>query len=114
MGGFGPFATRNPRKGAAIRTAIENMSGDVAVFQDADLEYDPSQYGPLLEPILQGKADAVFGSRFTGPARRVLGFWRGLLNRLLVFGSNALWNLNLTDAQTSCRMVRPTFSGSFI
>ena len=102
-------AVRHPQhrgKGAAIRTAIGQMTGDVAVVQDADLQYDPGDYPLLLEPILQGKADAVFGSRFTGPARPVLSFWHGLGNRLMTFLSNAINNLSLSDVQTGYKMVR--------
>ncbi len=97
---------RNRGKGAAIRTAIERMSGDVAVIQDADLEYDPHEFPLLLEPILHGKADAVFGSRFTGHTRRVLFFWHSLFNRGLTLLSNVLNNLNLTDMETCYKMVR--------
>jgi SAM-dependent methyltransferase len=102
-------AVRHPEnrgKGAAIRTAIEHMTGDVAVIQDADLEYDPNEYPLLLEPILQGKADAVYGSRFAGHTRRVLFFWHSLLNRVLTLVSNMLNNLNLTDMETGYKMVR--------
>ncbi len=96
----------NRGKGAAIRTAIEHMTGDIAVIQDADLEYDPHEFPLLLEPILQGKADAVFGSRFTGHTRRVLFFWHGLVNGLLTLMSNMLNDLNLTDMETCYKMVR--------
>ena len=88
---------RNRGKGAAIRTAIEHMTGDVAVVQDADLEYDPAEYPLLLAPILNGKADAVFGSRFTSHTRRVLFFWHAVVNELLTLVSNMLNDLNLTD-----------------
>jgi glycosyltransferase involved in cell wall biosynthesis/phospholipid N-methyltransferase len=97
---------RNRGKGAAIRTAIEHMSGDVAVIQDADLEYDPAEYPLLLAPILAGDADAVFGSRFVGHSRRVLFFWHSLANRFLTLVSNLLNNLNLTDMETCYKMVR--------
>jgi glycosyltransferase involved in cell wall biosynthesis len=97
---------KNRGKGAAIRTAIAHMSGDVAVVQDADLEYDPQEYPLLLQPILQGKADAVFGSRFAGHTRRVLFFWHSLFNRALTFLSNMLNDLNLTDMETCYKMVR--------
>lgn len=97
---------RNRGKGAAIRTAIEHMTGDVAVIQDADLEYDPRDFSALLQPLLDGKADAVFGSRFTGHSRRVLFFWHSLVNRGLTFISNLLNNLNLTDMETCYKMMR--------
>jgi glycosyltransferase involved in cell wall biosynthesis len=102
-------AIRHPRnrgKGAAVRTAIAEMTGEVAVLQDADLEYDPHEYPLLLRPILEGKADAVFGSRFCGHTRRVLFFWHSLLNKLLTLVSNMLNDLNLTDMETCYKMVR--------
>ncbi len=93
-------------KGAAVRTAIAHMTGDVAVIQDADLEYDPAEYPILLAPILAGDADAVYGSRFVGHSRRVLFFWHSLMNRCLTFLANLLNNLNLTDMETCYKMVR--------
>jgi len=92
------LAIRHPEnrgKGAAIRTAIDQMTGDVAVIQDADLEYDPNELPSMLEPILQNKADAVFGSRFVGHTRRILFFWHSLLNRGLTLICNMLNDLNL-------------------
>lgn len=97
---------QNRGKGAAIRTAIEHMTGDVAVVQDADLEYDPVDYPVLLQPILDGRADAVFGSRFVGHPRRVLFFWHSLVNRFLTLVSNMLNDLNLTDMETCYKAVR--------
>ncbi|MBI1902338.1 MAG: glycosyltransferase [Planctomycetia bacterium] len=97
---------KNRGKGAAIRTAIAHMTGDVAVVQDADLEYNPAEYPVLLAPILAGDADAVFGSRFVGHSRRVLYFWHGLANKFLTLVSNVLNNLNLTDMETCSKMVR--------
>jgi len=97
----------NMGKGKAIRTAIEHMTGDVAVIQDADLEYDPAQYPQVIKPILDGRADAVYGSRFAaGAERRVLFFWHALGNRLLTLLSNMANNLNLTDMETCYKAVR--------
>jgi glycosyltransferase involved in cell wall biosynthesis len=97
---------RNRGKGAAIRTAIAAATGDVIVVQDADLEYDPMELPDLLQPILDGRADAVFGSRFLGGPHRVLYFWHSVGNRLLTLLSNMLTDLNLTDMETCYKMVR--------
>ncbi|GAW68854.1 glycosyl transferase [Geoanaerobacter pelophilus] len=92
---------RNLGKGAAIRTALAKVRGDIVLIQDADLEYDPRDYQQLLQPILEGKADVVYGTRFAGGgAHRVLFFWHMLGNTLLTFFSNMLSDLNLTDMET--------------
>jgi glycosyltransferase involved in cell wall biosynthesis len=96
----------NRGKGAAIRTAIEQVTGDAVVIQDADLEYDPADYERLLEPIVSGDADVVYGSRFTGSPRRVLLYWHALANGALTTLSNALTNLNLTDMETGYKAFR--------
>ena len=97
---------RNRGKGAALRTGFDSATGDVAVVQDADLEYDPGEIPRLLGPIADGKADAVYGSRFLGGPHRVLFFWHMLGNRFLTLLSNLLTNLNLTDMETCQKMVR--------
>lgn len=97
----------NRGKGAAIRTAISAISGDVAVIQDSDLEYDPLDYPRLLKPIVDGRADAVFGSRFTAsPERRVLLYWHSLGNKALTWLTNVLNDLNLTDMESCYKAVR--------
>jgi len=95
------FHEKNMGKGAAIRTAIDKMTGDICIIQDADLEYDPSDYPLLLEPLVDTRADCVYGSRFVGSqSKRVLFFWHYLGNRFLTLLSNMFTNLNLTDMET--------------
>ncbi len=97
---------RNRGKGAALRTGFAHATGDVVVVQDADLEYDPLELPMLLEPILAGKADAVYGSRFLGGPHRVLLFWHSVGNRVLTLLSNMFTDVNLTDMETCYKMVR--------
>ena len=97
---------RNSGKGSAVRTGIAHATGEVVVVQDADLEYDPRELPRLMEPILDGRADAVFGSRFLGGAHRVLYFWHSVGNGLLTLLSNMLTDLNLTDMETCYKMAR--------
>jgi len=94
----------NRGKGAALRTAFSYVSGDIILIQDADLEYDPADYPLLLKPILDGRADIVYGSRFLGGPHRVLFFWHYMANKFLTLLSNMLCNLNLTDMETGYKV----------
>jgi glycosyltransferase involved in cell wall biosynthesis len=97
----------NMGKGKAIRTAIDNMTGDIAIIQDADLEYDPAEYGEMVSPLERGVADVVYGSRFVSSRpHRVLYFWHSLGNRALTLLSNMFTDVNLTDMETCFKAFR--------
>lgn len=105
LAGLGDRATvlrheRNRGKGAALRTALARAKGDLVIIQDADLEYDPADYPLMLKPLLDGRADAVYGSRFLGGPHRVLFFWHYFANRLFTLLTNVLYDINLTDMGT--------------
>ena len=100
------FQEPNQGKGAALKLGFQKATGQAVIVQDADLEYDPSDYLKLLQPIIDGQADVVFGSRFAGERHRVLYFWHSLGNKLLTLLSNAFTNLNLTDMETGYKLFR--------
>ena len=98
------YHKKNQGKGAALRTGFSNVTGDIIIIQDADLEYNPADYGTLIEPILDGRADVVYGSRFLGGPHRVLFFWHSVGNMVLTTFSNMLTNVNLTDMETGYKV----------
>jgi len=100
------YRERNQGKAAALRRGFAEVTGDITLVQDADLEYDPVDYPALLQPILDGQADVVYGSRFLGGPHRVLFFWHYVGNRLLTTLSNMFTNLNLTDMETGYKVFR--------
>lgn len=99
------YHERNQGKGAALSTGIKLVTGDLVIFQDADLEYDPEDYRRLLDPVLKGKAEVVYGSRFTGERRNML-FWHFLGNRFLSFLTNLLYNTTLSDMETCYKLFK--------
>jgi len=103
------FHKKNHGKGAALKTAFQRVTGDIVIIQDADLEYDPRDYDALLGPILDGRADVVYGSRFLGGPHRVLFFWHYVGNKIVTLLSNMFTNLNLTDVETGYKAFRTSF-----
>jgi glycosyltransferase involved in cell wall biosynthesis len=100
------FHEMNQGKGAALRTGFRRATGDIVLVQDADLEYNPQEYPALLAPILDGRADVVYGSRFQGGTHRVMFFWHFVGNKLLTTFSNMVSNLNLTDMETCYKVIK--------
>jgi glycosyltransferase involved in cell wall biosynthesis len=100
------FHDRNQGKGAALRTGFRHATGAIVIVQDADLEYDPCEFPKLIQPIVEGKADVVYGSRFIGESHRVLHFWHSMANKFLTLLSNMFTSLNLTDMEVCYKVFR--------
>ena len=108
------YQSKNTGKGSALRAGFDKAEGEIIIVQDADLEYDPKEYPLLLEPILDGRADVVYGSRFLGGTHRVFFFWHYVGNKVLTTLSNMCTNLCLTDMETGYKVFRRTVLDSFI
>ncbi len=100
------FHKKNKGKGASLRTGFQHVTGDIVIIQDADLEYDPKEYSNLIGPILDGRADVVYGSRFLGGPHRVFFFWHYIGNKILTTFSNMMTNLTLTDMETCYKVFK--------
>ena len=108
------YQSKNAGKGSALRAGFDKAEGEIIIVQDADLEYDPKEYHILIEPILDGRADVVYGSRFLGGTHRVFFFWHYVGNKILTTLSNMCTNLCLTDMETGYKVFRRTVLDSFI
>ena len=108
------YQSKNAGKGSALRAGFDKAEGEIIIVQDADLEYDPKEYPLLIEPILDGRADVVYGSRFLGGTHRVFFFWHYVGNKILTTLSNMCTNLCLTDMETGYKVFRRTVLDSFI
>ncbi|HIO23360.1 MAG TPA: glycosyltransferase family 2 protein [Nitrospinaceae bacterium] len=108
------YQSKNAGKGSALRAGFDKAEGEIIIVQDADLEYDPKEYPLLIEPILDGRADVVYGSRFLGGTHRVFFFWHYVGNKVLTTLSNMCTNLCLTDMETGYKVFRRTVLDSFI
>ena len=108
------YQSKNAGKGSALRAGFDKVEGEIIIVQDADLEYDPKEYPLLLKPIIDGRADVVYGSRFSGGTHRVFFFWHYVGNKVLTTLSNMFTNLCLTDMETGYKVFRKTVLDSFV